>query len=133
MPTNRRQRQLNVNSILECMIFLGMQIFQASQIWVDDTMIAAVGVLAMQMALAAIIEAIFTVMGEPDVKLRQCHLAMDKWANLIVAEHQLALGLILNTRKLSVAITQKYLSETLKILQTTWRKDVRKRFFALKA
>ena len=112
---------------------LGMQIFQASQIWVDDAMIAAVGFLAMQMALAAIIEAIFTVMGEPDVKLRQCHLAMDKWANLIVAEHQLALGLILNTRKLSVAITPKYLSETLLILQTTWRKNVRKRFFALEA
>ena len=112
---------------------MGMQIVQASQIWVDDAMIAAVGVLAMQMALAAVIEAIFTVMSEPDIKFRQSHLAMDKCANLIVAEHQLALGLIMNRRKLSVAITQKYLSETLKILQATWRKDVRKRLFALEA
>ena len=112
---------------------LGRQVFQPSQVWVDDAMIAAVGIFAMKMALAAVIEAIFVVMGKPHTKLRQCPLAMDKWDNLIVAEHQLALDLILNTRKLTVAITQKYLAETLSILQTTWRKDVRKYFFALEA
>ena len=93
---------------------------------------AAISMLAMQMLLAAIIEAIFAVMGEPDVSRRQCPLAMNKWASLVVAEHQLALGLILNTGKMSVTITRKYISETLSIIQTTWHQG-RKRFKALEA
>ena len=52
----------------------------------DDALIAAVDVAAMKMALAAVIEAIFVVMGEPDLTLRQCPLAMDKWKKLVVAE-----------------------------------------------
>ena len=55
------------------------QIQYPARIWVDDTLIAAVGVFAMKMALAAVIEAIFTVLGEPELSLRQCPLAMDKW------------------------------------------------------
>ena len=70
------------------------------------------------MALAAVIEAIFGVLGEPDIKNRQCPLAMNKWAKLIVAEEQLGLGLIFNTRKMSVAITRKYLNGTLRMIQT---------------
>ena len=56
----------------------GSQIFQQARIWVDDAMMAAVGVQQMKLTLAALIEAIFVVMGEPDETLRQCHLAMDK-------------------------------------------------------
>ena len=69
----------------------GNQIQYPARIWVDDTLIVAVGVFAMKMALAAVIEAIFTVMGEPDLSLRQCPLAMDKWQKLVVAETQSAL------------------------------------------
>ena len=83
----------------------GKQIQYPARIWVDDTLMAAVGVFAMKMALAAVIEAIFTVMGEPDLSLRQCPLAMDKWQKLVVAENQLALGLILKTREMTVSIT----------------------------
>ena len=61
---------------------------------------------------------------------------MDTYASLIIAEHQLALGLVLNTRKMSVAITEEYLAETLHILKTTWRKRIptrlgRQRFTAI--
>ena len=45
---------------------------------------------------------------------------MDKWLLLIVVEHQLALGLIINSRSLTVAITTKYLADTLHLIQTTW-------------
>ena len=62
----------------------------------------------MKMALAAVIEAIFTVMGEPDLSLRQCPLAMDKWQKIVVAENQLALGLLLKTREMTVSITDEY-------------------------
>ena len=55
----------------------GNMINHPSRIWVDDTLIAAVGVFQMKMALAAVIEAIFAVMGNPDTTLRQCPLAME--------------------------------------------------------
>ena len=63
----------------------------------DDTLTAAVGVSQMKMALAAVIESIFVVMGKPNLILRQCPLAMDKWSKLVVAEHQLALGLVIDS------------------------------------
>jgi hypothetical protein len=48
-------------------------------IYDDDTLMLALDVDHMKMVLAATIEAIFVVMGEPDVAVRQCPLAMDKW------------------------------------------------------
>ena len=66
------------------------------------------------------IEAIFVVMGEPDLILRQCPLAMDKWQKLVVAEKQLALGLILKTREMVVSITDDYLASTLTLIKTSW-------------
>ena len=96
----------------------GKQVPQQAHIWVDDALMAAIGIMQMKMVLAAIIESIFTVMGEPAEEVRQCHLAMDKWKTLVVAEHQLALGLIVNTRRLSVAITKEYLESTLKLIPT---------------
>ena len=42
----------------------------------------------MKLALAAMIEAIFTVMGAPETELRQCPLAMNKWEELIVSHKQ---------------------------------------------
>ena len=110
----------------------GNKIYHPSRIWVDDILIAAVGVANMKMALAAVIEAIFTVLGQPEAKKRQCPLAMDKWLDLIVGETQIALGLVLNTRKLSVGIPRKYLDETLRLLSSTWHKH-RKRFKAIEA
>ncbi len=44
----------------------------------------ALNVDHMKMILAATIEAIFMVMGEPDVAARQCPLAMDKWLELVI-------------------------------------------------
>ena len=72
----------------------------------------------MNITLATAVEAIFAVMGEPDTALRQCPLAMDKWKRIVVAEHQLALGLIVKSRSLSVAITREYADSTLQIINT---------------
>jgi hypothetical protein len=99
---------------------------------VDDTLILAVIIFVTKMDLAGVIEDILVVMGEPNTRARQCPLAMDKWMNLIGSEHQLALGLIMNTRKMTVALTMKYLSDTLNIIQTT-RHFGKKRFRAMEA
>jgi hypothetical protein len=56
------------------------------------------------MKLAALIKAIFVVLGKPDTPVRQCPLAMDKWEELIIGAVQTMLGLVINTYKLTVGI-----------------------------
>ena len=48
-------------------------------IYIDDALMLALNADHMEMVLAAMIEAIFIVMGKPDIAVRQCPLAMDKW------------------------------------------------------
>ncbi len=74
----------------------------------------------MKMVLMAMIEAIFVVMGEPDVAVRQCPLAMDKWLELVIGPKQTILGLIIDTNRLTVAIPAKYLHKVLDLLNSTW-------------
>ncbi len=87
--------------------------------YVDDALMLALNVNHMKMVLAATIEAIFNVMGEPDVAVGQCPLAMDKWLEQVIGLKQTMLGLIINTNRLTVAIPPKYLQEVLKLLNST--------------
>ncbi len=89
-------------------------------IYDDDALMLALNVDHMNMVLAATIEAIFIVMGEPDVVVRQCPLVMDKWLELVIGPKQTMLGLIIDTNRLTVAIPPKYLQEVLKLLNSTW-------------
>ena len=59
-------RQAITSSISDC--FPQRQICLPARIYVDDALLAAVGRKQMEQRLAAIIEAIFTVLGEPEVK-----------------------------------------------------------------
>ena len=77
----------------------------------------------MKMVLAAVIEAIFVILGPPAIEKRQCPLAMDKLTALIIGEAQTALGLKLDTRKLTVSIPRKYLDETLFLIQNNWHRN----------
>ena len=56
----------------------GNQISRPARIWVRDTLIVAVGVTAIKMAPAAVIESIFVVLENPNLKYRQYLLAMYK-------------------------------------------------------
>jgi hypothetical protein len=89
-------------------------------IYVDNALMLALDTDHMKMVLAATIEAIFIVMGEPDVAVRQCPLAMRKWLELVIGLKQTMLGLIINTNNLTVAIPPKYLQELLELLNSTW-------------
>jgi hypothetical protein len=75
-----------------------------ARIYVDNALTLALKIYHMKMVLAATIEAIFVVMGEPDIAVRQCPLAMDKWIELVIGPKQTMLGLIINTNRLTVAI-----------------------------
>jgi hypothetical protein len=89
-------------------------------IYVDNALMLALNIDHMKMVLAATIEAIFIVMGKPDVGVRQYPLAMDKWLELVIGPKQTMLGLIINTNRLTVAIPPKYLQEVLELLNSTW-------------
>jgi hypothetical protein len=60
------------------------------------------------------------LMGEPNVMVRQCSLAMDKWLELVIGPKQTMLGLIIDTSRLTVAIPAKNLQEVLDLLNSTW-------------
>jgi hypothetical protein len=74
----------------------------------------------MKMVLTAMIEVIFVFMGEPNVAVRQCPLAMNKWLELVIRPEQTMLGLTIDTNRLTVAIPARYLQEVLDLLNSTW-------------
>ena len=74
----------------------------------------------MEQVLAALIEAIFAIIGKPDTTVCQCPLAMDKWLELAVAPKQIMLGLIIDMNKLTVGILPDYIAEILNLIDTTW-------------
>ncbi len=82
-----------------------------ARIYVDDALLLALSRRHMELVLAALIKAIFIVMGMPDTKVCKCPLAMDKWLDLVVSSRQKMLGLVIETNKLTVGIPPDYLSE----------------------
>ena len=98
---------------------LKSEMLQKARYFVDNALMLALCQAHMNWVLAALIEAIFVVMGEPDTALRQCPLAMDKWLELVVGPI-LMMGLIINTNKLIVAIPEKYVSKLCNLINTTW-------------
>jgi hypothetical protein len=98
----------------------GNQIDLPARIHVDDAPMLALDIDHMKMVLAATIEAIFVVMGKPNVAVRQYPLAMDKWLELVIGLKQTMLGLIIDTNRLTVSIPAKYLQEVLDLFNSTW-------------
>jgi hypothetical protein len=98
----------------------GNQIDLPARIYVVNALMLALNAYHLKMVLAAMIEAIFIVMGKPDIAVRQCPLAMDKWLELVIGPMQTMLGLIIDTNRLTVAIPSKYLQEVLELLNYTW-------------
>jgi hypothetical protein len=95
-------------------------------IYIDNALMLALDVDHMKMVLAATIEAIFVVTGEPNVAVRQCPLAMDKWLELVIGPKQTMLALIIDTNRLTIAIPVKYLQEVLDLLNSTWHPNQRR-------
>ena len=103
-----------------------------ARIYVDDGFVLGLSVAHMKQTLAALIEAIFVVLGLPEIDKRQCPLALDKWVALIVGPVQTFLGLTVNTSRMMVSIPRHYLDEVLVILNETWH-PCRKQFTAQEA
>jgi hypothetical protein len=82
-----------------------------ANIYVDDILAAAAHRENMTKLLAAVIEAIFTVCGTPDIAVRQCPLSLIKWHELIVGPRQIVLGLVIDTNTMTVGITKEYIEQ----------------------
>ncbi len=74
----------------------------------------------MEQVLAALIEAIFAIMGALDTSVRQCSLAMDKWENLHIAPIQTMLGLVINTNRMPVSVPDNYIQSVCLLIDSTW-------------
>lgn len=100
-----------------------------SRFYVDDALLAAINRWRMMLLLAATIEAIFTIMGSPNLARRQSALAKDKWEDLTVGAKQIMLGMQYDTVKLTKGSTSAYRVEVLELLLESWP-DSRETFTA---
>jgi hypothetical protein len=87
----------------------GNVIPMTANIYIDDILAAGALCDNMIILLTAIIKAIFLVCRTSDIMVRQCHLSLKKWFELIVGPRQIILGIIVNTNKMMVGITNEYI------------------------
>ncbi len=105
----------------------GNPVPRPARIYVDDTLVLATSRARMELVLAALIKAIFVVMGFPDKTVRQCPLALNKWMSLIISPRQVMLGLVIDTNALTVGIPEDYVLGVRGLINSTWH-IYRKRF-----
>ena len=104
----------------------GILLPMTANIYVDDILAAAARRTNLLRLLAAVIEAIFTVCGFPDIAVRQCPLSLKKWHELIIGPRQIVLGLVIDTNTMTVGISEDYINKVRDLLNN-W--DPSKRFF----
>jgi hypothetical protein len=95
-----------------------------ADIYVNDILGATAFKKNMIRLLAAIIEAIFTVCGRANTAVRQCPLSLEKWHKPIVGPKQIVLGLVVDTSKMTVGITDEYLDQV-RLLLSQWDRNWR--------
>ena len=101
-----------------------------ASIYVDDILGAAVARTRMTRLIAAIIEAVYVVCGTPDESSRQNPLSIEKLLELIIQTRQTVLGLIINTDRMTLGITEEYLQQVRELL-SKW--DHKKQTFNVKS
>ena len=74
--------------------------------FVDDSLFAQIRSV-MPHSMAASIEALYIILGFPDVQIRQDPLSIDKYFESICSFQRIQLGISLNTRTMSLRLTEK--------------------------
>jgi hypothetical protein len=98
----------------------GNRVLLPARIYVDDALMLAIFKEDMEQILAALIKAIFVVMGAPDTSVCQCSLAMDKWEKLHIPPIQTMLGLLIDTNRIIVSIPDDYIQGVCLLIKSTW-------------
>jgi hypothetical protein len=117
---------LELARVIPCLINTGVldnegnKVPLRARIYVNDALTLATSKENMEQVLAALIEAIFVVMGAPDTSVCQCSLAMDKWQKLHVAPIQTMLGLVINTNRMIISVPDDYIQGVHLFIDSTW-------------
>ena len=98
-------------------------------IFVDDNLMADTWEY-LKPALAASVEALFILLGFPKEHLRKSDLSIGKFYESLCSYSRKQLGYLINTRKLTVAITEEKRKEILEILLNDWHS--KRKSFTLK-
>ena len=98
----------------------GNHVPRPARMYVDDALAAEAAKARMKRKLAAIIEAIFCLMGFPDEEKRRCPLSLDKWEGMTVGPFQTLLGLFYDTVNLTRGTTPEFRAELLAYLHEFW-------------
>ncbi len=93
-------------------------------IYIDNILAATAFWDNMTRLLAAVIEAIFVVCGNSDTAVYQCPPSLEEWHELIVGPRQIFLGLVVDTNKMTVGITDEYIQRVHNLLDL-WNPDRR--------
>ena len=72
--------------------------------FVDDSLFAQIRNL-MPHSMASSIEALYIILGFPDVEIRQDPLSLDKYFESTCSFQRVQLGINLNTRKMTLSLT----------------------------
>ena len=73
---------------------------------VDDSLFAKTRT-KMKHAMAASIEALYIILGFPEVEMRQDCLSLDKYFESICSYERVQLGININTRLMMISLTEK--------------------------
>ena len=99
----------------------GVPVSTPHNFYVDDDLYAEVfDVGRIEQAIASSIEAIFILLGESDLSVRQDPISFDKMEETMIAYLNTILGRHVNTRKMTVNTPVAYIQETLTILRRHW-------------
>ena len=80
-----------------------------NNIYVDDNLLAEIKVF-MPQAIAAAIEAIFVLLGSPDLEVREMALSYKKFTGMLVSSRRTPLGMTIDTRQMNVSVPLTYLN-----------------------
>ena len=86
----------------------------------DDIYLDVFDTVRVEQAISASIEAIFILLGKSDLDFRQDPISWDKLEEMIIATCNKVLGLILNTRNMTISIPDDFIASLNKLLKTTW-------------
>ena len=107
----------------------GQPVNTPHDLFVDDDVYAEVFQKGrIEQAIAASIEAIFILLGESDLVLRQDTVSFDKLEDTMVNWNNRILGRLINARSLTVATPSEYIRSTAELIRVRWHRR-RQHFF----
>jgi hypothetical protein len=111
---------------------LGIPVDTPHHLFVDDDVYAEVFlIMRIEQTIAAGIEALFLLLGESNLAKRQDPISWDKLIEMMIHFRNIILGVIINTRRMTVMAPPEYIQKVVKLIEDKWLR--RKSFEVLAA